>query len=163
MKKAFRHLGILLLLCLPVVATAQTRYSDPANRNLAKQIAESVLRTVKTKEPKWKVRDTLESEFGFHPYLKKGSEELNFSIFVYDSPEEASKQLRIHSSGSSITAPKELPGIEDEAFYMLHRYFSWIGVRKGRMLVEVHGPPGFAIPRRFAQYGLDEMGLVHKN
>ena len=163
MKKAIRHLGIIFLLCSPAVATAQIKYSEPANRNLAKQIAERVLRTVKTKEPKWKLKDTLESEFGFHPYLKKGSVELNFSIYVYDSPEEASRQLRIHSSGSSITAAKELPGIEDESFYMLHRYFSWIGVRKGRMLVEVHGPPGFAIPRRFAQYALDEMGLVYKN
>jgi len=163
MKTAITHLGMVLLLCLPVVATAQIRYTDPANRNLAKQIGESVLRTIKTKEPKWKLELALESEFGFHPYLKKGRQEVNFSIYVYDSPDEASKQLQSHSRWSSLTAESPLTGIGDEAFYISHRYFSWIGARKGRMLVEVHGPPGLIIIRRFAQYALDEMALVKKN
>ena len=41
---------------------------------------------------------------------------------------------------------------------MAPRYFSWIGVRKGRMLVEVRGPgPNLTVTRRFVGYGLEEI------
>ena len=157
MKKAIRNLGMISLLCLLVTAMAQTRYSDPANRNLAKQIGASVERTVRMKEPKWKLKGSLESEFGFHQYFKSGGQKVDLSIYVYDSPEEASKQLRVHTKWSSLTAEEELKGIGDEAFYMSHRYFSWIAVRKGRMLVEVRGPgPELTVTRRFVQYGLEQ-------
>ena len=158
MKKPIKHLGIILLLHLPVAATAQVRYSDPANRDRAKEIGTSMLETIKAKERKWKLKLALVSEFGFHPYLNSGSQELDFSIYVYDSPEEASKNLQFHSNASSITAPSLLKDFGDEAYYMRHRYFTWIGVRKGRMLVEVHGPgPELTITRRIAEYGLEQL------
>ena len=151
--------GVILLLCVPVAVTAQIRFSDPTNRNQAKQMCAKVERTLKEKEErKWKLKLILESEFGSHYYFKSGKNEIEFFIFVYDSPEEASKQLRLHADGSSITAPTDLKDIGDEAFYMAPRYFSWIGVRKGRMLVEVRGPgPYLTVTRRFVGYGLEEI------
>ena len=149
---------MILLFCAPVAVAAQIRFSDPANRNLAKQMCASVEQTLKVKDRKWKLKNTLESEFGSHYYFKSGKNEIEFSIYVYDSPEEASKQLRSHSNESSITAPTDLKDIGDEAFYMAPRYFSWIGVRKGRMLVEVRGPgPYLTVTRRFVGYGLEEI------
>ena len=157
--KMIRTFGIILLLCVPVAVTAQTRFSDPTNRNQAKQMCANVEQTLKVKEErKWKLKLILTSEFGSHYYFKSGKNEIEFSIYVYDSPEEASKQLRSHSNESSITAPTDLKDIGDEAFYMAHRYFSWIGVRKGRMLVEVRGPgPSLTVTRRFVGYGLEEI------
>jgi len=158
MKAVFRHLGVILMLCSPVAATAQIRYSDPANRDRAKEMGLSAQRTIKTKEPKWKLKDVLESEFGFHQYFKSGNSEAELSIYVYDSPEEASRQLGIQSRGSSVTGPEPLKDIGDEAFYMSHRYFSWIGVRKGRMVVVARGPgPELTITTRFVQYGLEQL------
>src|SRR5438034_7486087 len=121
MKRAIRYLGVILLLYLSLTATAQIQYSDPAKRDLAKQIGVSARQTIKTKEPKWKLKDNLDSEFGFHQYFKSRSQEVELSIFVYDSPEEASKQLRLHSMWSSLTASSPLKGFEDEAFYISHR------------------------------------------
>ena len=149
---------MILLLCVPVAVAGQIRYSDPTNRNQAKRMGANVEQTVKVKERKWKLKGTLESEFGSHHYFKSGKNELDVSIFMYDSPEEASKQLGMHAGGSSLTAETELKDIGDEAFYMSHQYFSWIGVRKGRMLVEVHGPgPDLIVTRRFVGYGLEDI------
>lgn len=157
MRRVIRNLGVILLY-LPLAATAQVRYSDPANRDRAKEIGTSMLETIKAKERKWKLKVALVSEFGFHPYLKSGSQELNLSIFVYDSPEEASKNLEIHSRWSSLTASSLLKDFGDEAYYIQHRYFTWIAVRKGRMLVEVRGPgPYLTITRRFVEYGLEQL------
>ena len=153
-----RTLGMILLLCAPFAVTGQIRYSDPTNRNEAKRIGASVERTVKVKEPKWKWKYILESEFGSHHYFKSGKKELDISIFVYDSVEEASKQLSFHANSSSLTASSELKDVGDEAFYISHQYFSWIGVRKGRRLVVVHGPgPTLSVTMRFVNYGLSEL------
>ena len=159
MKKALKHLCIILLLHSPVAATAQVRYSDPANRDRAKEIGTSMLETIKAKErKKWKLKLALVSEFGFHPYLKSGSQELDLSIFVYDSPEEASRNLEIHSAGSSLTASSLLKDFGDGAYYIQQTYFTWIAVRKGRMLVEVRGPgPELTLTRRIAEYGLEQL------
>jgi hypothetical protein len=149
---------MILLLCAPFAVTAQIRYSDPANRNEAKRIGEKVEETVKVKEPKWKLKLLLEAEFGQQHYFKSGKKELDIAIFVYDSVEEASKQLVFYSNSSSLTASLELKDVGDEAFYISHRYFSWIGVRKGRKLVLVHGPgPNLTVTMRFVGYGLAEM------
>jgi len=154
-----RTLGMILLLCVPVAVTAQIRFSDPTNRNQAKQMCANVERTLKVKEErKWKLKLILESEFGSHYYFKSGKNEIEFFIYVYDSAGEASKQLQSHANESSITAPTELKDTGDEAFYMAPRYFTWIGVRKGRMLVEVRGPgPYLTVTRRFVGYGLEEI------
>lgn len=153
-----RTFVMILLLCVPVAVAAQIRFSDPTNRNLAKQMCANVEQTLKVKDRKWKLKLTLESEFGSHYYFKSGKNEIEFYIYVYDSPEEASKQLQGHANGFSISAATELKDTGDEAFYILHRYFSWIGVRRGRMLVEVHGPGGnLTVTRRFVGYGLEEI------
>ena len=96
-----RTFVMILLLCAPVAVAAQIRYSDPANRNLAKQMCASVEQTLKVKDRKWKLKNTLESGFGSHYHFKSGKNESEFHIFVYDSTEEASKQLRSHSMGST--------------------------------------------------------------
>jgi hypothetical protein len=122
------------------------------------EISASVKQTIRTKEPGWKLKLRLESEFGLHQYFKSNGQEVDISILVYDSPEEASEQLRLHARSSSLTVGQELKGIGDEAFYITHRYFSWIGVRKGNTLVEVRGPgPELSVTRRFARYGLDQI------
>src|SRR6185295_12950757 len=90
MKKAIRNLGIVLLLCAPLVATAQTRATNSANRERAMQIGASVKQIINTREPGWKLKLSLKSEFGTHEYFKLGNQELEISILVYDSPEEAS-------------------------------------------------------------------------
>lgn len=158
MKKAIRNLGIILLLCAPVAATAQIRTVNRANRERAKEMSASVKRTIRTKEPGWKFKLTLESEFGFHEYFKSDNQELDISILVYDTQEEASRQLGLLARQSSVTAERELKGIGDEAFYMSHRYFSWVGVRRGRTVVAVYGPPELRITKRFLRYGLDQIG-----
>jgi len=118
----------------------------------------NVERTVKGKEPNWKLKGSLESDFGSHHYFKAVKDEVDISIYVYDSPEEASRQLQDHAKWSSLTAESELKGIGDEAFYMSHRLFSWIGVRKGNTLVEVRGPgPELTVTRRFVRYGLEQI------
>ena len=159
MKRTLKYLGMILLLHLPVAATAQVRYSDPANRHRAKEIGTSMLEAIRAKEQKkWKLKVALVSEFGFHPYLKSGSQELDLSIFVYDSPEEASRNLELYSGWSSLTASSRLKDFGDEAYYIQHRYFTWIAVRKGRMLVGVHRTgPELTITRRIAEYGLEQL------
>ena len=158
MKKAIRNLGIVLLLCAPLVATAQTRATNSANRERAMQIGASVKQIINTREPGWKLKLSLKSEFGTHEYFKLGNQELEISILVYDSPEEASRQLGMHARSSSVTAEQELKGMGDEAFFMSHRYFSWVGVRKGNKLVLVRGPgPELTVTRRIARYGLQQM------
>jgi|SRR5829696_8077629 len=96
-----RTFGMILLLCVPVPVTAQTRFSNPTNRNQAKRMGANVEQTLKVKERKWKFKLILESEFGSQHYFKSGKNEIIFSLFVYDSPEEASKQLQLHANGSS--------------------------------------------------------------
>jgi hypothetical protein len=159
MKKAIRNLGITLLLCAAVGVTGQAQLSNQANREQAKQMGANVERTVRVREPNWKSKGSYESKSGSHHYFKSANQEVDVSTFVYDSPEEASKQLRAHAKGSSLTAEQELKGIGDEAFYMSHKLFSWIGVRKGRMVVEVHGPgPELTVTKRFVRYGLEQIG-----
>lgn len=153
-----RTFGMILLLCVPVAVTAQTRVLDLTNLNQAKRMGANVEQTLKVKERKWKLKGIIESEFGSEHYFKSRKNEITFSFYVYNSPEEASKQLQFHANGSSITAPSELKGIGDEAFYMSHRYFSWIGVRRGRMLVLVYSTdPNLIVTRRFVGYGLEEI------
>lgn len=158
MKKVIQTIGMILLLCVPVVATAQIGIPDRANRDRATQMGANMERTIKLKEPNWKLKGSLKSDFGSHHYFKADKGEVDISIYVYDSPEEASRQLRIHATWSSLTAESKLEGIGDEAFYMSHRLFSWIGVRKGNTLVEVRGPgPELTVTRRFVRYGLNQL------
>ena len=158
MKKAIRNLGLMLLLCAPMVAMAQTRTINRVNHERAMQIGASVKQTIKTKEPGWKWKLNLESEFGTHDYFRSGTHELDISILVYDSPAEASRQLAGLARSSSITAEQELKGFGDEAYYMSDRYFSWVGVRKGNMVVAVRGPgPELTVTRRFVRYGLQQL------
>ena len=157
-RKTFKTFGMFLLLGVPVAVTAQIRFVDPANRNLAKQMGANVEEILKVKERKWKLKITLESEFGYVHYFKSGKNEIHFSIFVYNSPEQASELLRLHARSSSITAEKELKDTGDEAFYMSHRSFTWIGVRKDRMVVEIwNSDPNLTVTRRFVGYGLEEL------
>jgi len=158
MKIAIKHLGMMLLLCVPLATQAQDKETYRMGRERAMQIAANVERTIRTREPKWKLKKTLEAEFSSHQYFESGTGELTLSIYVYGSTKEASKELLVHAMSSSVAAHKELPDIGDEAFYMSHRYFSWLGVRKGRMLVEVRGPgPELTITKRFVQHALAQV------
>lgn len=155
MKKTIRQLGIILLLCAPLSAAAQDRDVNRLNREGAIQISATVKRILGDKEPQWRAKKAYASEFGYRQYFESDKHELAVAIYVYNSEEEASKLLAAHARSSSAAGKQTLSGMGDEAFFISHPYFSWVGVRKGRMLVEVRGPgPELTVTKRIAQYGL---------
>lgn len=151
-----RYLGIALLVCGPLLVMAQDKDTNRANREYATQVATRLEQTIKTKEPQWKLKDSFQGDFGFHQYWKSGAEELRLSISVYDSADEASKELQFSSQGSSVASPEKLEGFGDEAYYMTHRFFGWVGARKGRTFVTIHAP-SLDVAKRFAEHALDQL------
>jgi len=159
MKKTIRHLGIILLLCAPLSIAAQDKDPSRVNRERAVQMSTTVRGTLAEKEPQWKFQRALKSESGYRQYFRSEKQELEVTFYVFDSEAEASKRLMALSMLSSVAGRETLSGTGDEAYYMSHPYFSWVGVRKGRMLIEVYGPgPELTVTKRIAQYGLDQMG-----
>ena len=65
--------------------------------------------------------------------------------------------LQQYARSSSIAGPDPLPKFGDEAYQVTHRYFSWVLVRRGKMLAIVYGPPALAVTKRFAQHALEEL------
>lgn len=140
------------------MATAQDRDTDRVNTERAAQVAANVARTIKAKEPKWKLRDSHSESSATTQIWKSGRKEIELRIYVYDSPEKASKMLPRHG-GFQIAGSEKLEGFGgDEARYISYRYFSWVGVRKGRMLAEVQGPgQALDLTKRFGQYALEHL------
>jgi hypothetical protein len=154
MMSKIRYLGMIVLLCGSLSASAQERQNDPFHREQATQTGEKVERTIRTREPKWKLKESFDAGDGFHQDWKSGNQEIRVSIYVYDSPEEASNMLLKHARSSSVAGQEELSKFGDEAFVVSHHYFSWVLVRSGRTVAVVHGPPNLTVTKRFAQYAL---------
>ena len=157
MKRTTRYLGIIICLCVPFLATGQDRVNDRVNTERATQLAGRVERAIKVKEPKWHLTDSHSASSATTQIWKSGKKEIELRIYVYDSPEEASKMLPRHGL-FQITGSEKLEGLGDEARFISIRYFSWVGVRKGRMLAEVQGPgQHFDLIRRICQHALDQL------
>lgn len=161
--KSTTYFGMIVLLSLPSVGICQEispaeqeKYRN--NAELAQQIAEKAQQTIRTKERAWKLKST--SGPGgecYNDVFTFREQRVKFSTCVYSSPDEASKLLVMQANGSSVAHYHPLEGFGDEAYYMSHQYFSWVGARRGRVLVMVHGPAGLTIPKRFARHALVEM------
>ena len=155
MRRTFMYVGLMICLCAPLLATAQ----DPgrANAERASQLASSVERTIKVREPKWSLKSS-DSEGSVS--LRKwtlGPRNLELKIYVYDSPAEASKMLYAHGV-FQVAMSQEMKDFGDEARFVAHEYFSWVGVRRGNMLAEVHGPgKELSLSKRFAQHALEQL------
>lgn len=59
----------------------------------------------------------------------------------------------------AVAFSEELKGFGgDEARFIDYPHFSWVGVRRGTTLVEVHGPgKDLALSKRFARHALQEL------
>lgn len=55
---------LILCFCTPLLTLAQDKDSYRINREKATQIAANVERTIKVKEPKWKLKNTQEHSAG---------------------------------------------------------------------------------------------------
>jgi hypothetical protein len=149
---------LIICLCTALLTLAQDKDAHRVNRERANQIAAKVEQAIRVKEPKWKLKQVLEAEVSVQQYWKSGKQEVRLSIFINDSLEEASKLLASRSNMSSVAAPNKLEGVGDEAYYMTHPYFSVVGVRRGRAVVEVFcSGPALTVTRRFAQYALEQI------
>jgi hypothetical protein len=150
MKRTTRNVGIMFCLCVPFLATGQNPERATAER--ASQLATEVERTIKDKEKNWSLKKSHSVGPASSQRWRSGARELELRIFVYDSPEEASKMLA-HDGVFEVAMSQELDGLGDEARFISHRYFSWVGVRKGAVLAEVQGPgQELDTTKRFAQY-----------
>jgi hypothetical protein len=156
MKKAATFLTTMLLLCVPLLARSQDKDTNRANREYATQLGGRLEEIIKAKEPKWKLKDSAQGSFGFDQYWKSGDLKVRLYIYVYDTPEEASKKLQESSRASSVAIPYPLEGFGDEAYYMTHRFFGWVGARKGRTFVTIHAP-SLDVAKRFAEHALDQL------
>src|SRR5262249_10343805 len=89
---------------------------------------------------------------------RSGAQQLELRIYVYDSDAEASRLLINHGS-RSVAFSQELKGFGgDEARYIDYPYFTWVGVRKGSILVTAQGPgKDLALTKRFARHALQEL------
>jgi hypothetical protein len=118
---------------------------------IATQLAESIT----SREPRWKIAgDNLEgpsaSEVGNFTKLnyfkqqewRAGKYEVELRVYVFEKPEDASDRLKRESFGFAVAGSAPLNDVGDEAYIIKHPYFTWIGTRRGSVLVTVHGPGG---------------------
>lgn len=156
MRKTLTCLVTTLVLCVPLLSLAQDKDTYRTNRDRATQIAANIERSIKSKEMEWRLKDASPEDFGFHQYWRSGKREIRVSISVYNSPEEASNTLQVRSRTSSVAFGEKLDDFGEEAYYLTHRYFGAVGVRKGRTYVEVHAP-SLVLAKQFAQYALEQI------
>jgi hypothetical protein len=169
-KRVLTNVVFIVCLCTPFLTTAQDK--DAAFRvhhEKAIRISEKIELTIKAKEPKWKLKDVMydgasyqrdgvwQVEVSAYQRWRSRPGELTLTIFVYESDEEASKMQKQRSGWSSVAGSEKLEAFGDEAYYITHRYFSWVSVRRGRVSIEVHGPAGLTVTRRFAQHALEQI------
>ena len=146
--------------CVPALAGGAALDKDAyrLDSELATHIAVNVERTIKAKEPKWRLHEGRSLGHVFNQsWRSSGGSRLNLAIYVCESPEGASREL--FSQGAfSVAMSQELEDFGEEARYISIPYFTWVGVRKGRLLATVQGP-GRAMPttKRFAQYALEQL------
>lgn len=154
MKRTAAYLGLILSLCVPFLATGQ----DLRQYELVSEMSGTVERAIKGKEKKWKLTKTEPMGRSTAQHWRSGSQELELRIFVYGSEEEASRMLIGHGA-FAVAYSEELKGFGgDEARFIDYPHFSWVGVRRGKTLVEVHGPgKNLEVTKRFARHALQEV------
>ena len=169
-KQVLTKVVLIVCLCIPFLTTAQDK--DAAyrvNHEKAIRISEKIELTIKAKEPKWKLKDVMydagayqrngvwQVEVSAYQRWMSRAGELTLTVFVYESVEEASRMQKQRSGWSSVAGSEQLEAFGDEAYYITHPYFSWVSVRRGRASIEVHGPAGLTVTRRFAQHALEQI------
>ena len=156
-KRVPTNVVLIICLCAPFLATAQDRSTDRVNTERSAQVAANVARAIKAKEPKWSLKYSHSASLATEQIWKSGNKQISLRIYVCDSPEQASKWLPT-LGGFQISGSEKLEDFGDEARFISIRYFSWVGVRKGRMLAVVQGPGGgFPLTKRFGQYALEQL------
>lgn len=154
MKRTARYFGLILSLCVPFLAIGQ----DLKQYQVASELSSNVEQAIKGKERKWKLTKTEPMGRSTTQHWRSGSQELELRIFVYSSEEEASRMLVGHGA-FAVAYSEQLKGFGgDEARFIDYPHFSWVGVRRGTMLVEVHGPgKDLALTKRFVRHALQEL------
>lgn len=159
--KIFAPMVLILITSLTTYAQSGPRIVDlPKQRvdilkeralRIATQLAEAVTR----QEPKWKLEeDGFEGTSGFSAegprrlqFIKQqnwraGEYRLEVRVQIHESADDASEMQKRESFGSSVSGPSPLAGVGDEAYILKHPYFTWIGARRGAVVVWVYGPGG---------------------
>ena len=154
MKRTAKYFGSILSLCVPFLAIGQ----DLKQYERVTQLSSNVEQAIKGKEKKWSLKKSEPIGRSSTQLWRSGGQELELRIFVYGSEEEASRMLIGHGS-FAVASSEELKGFGgDEARFIDYPHFSWVGVRRGTMLVEVHGPgKDLALSKRFARHALQEI------
>jgi hypothetical protein len=156
MKRTAIYFGLILGLCVPFLATAQ----DPGQPNAerVKGISSSVEHAIKDKEKNWSIKDKNVLSRSTSQRWRSGAQEVHLRIFIYGSEAEASKMLVNHGS-FSVGLSDELKGFAgDEARYLEYLHFTWVGVRKGAIVIEAQGPArNIALTKRFVRHALQEL------
>ena len=146
--------------CVPALAGvgALDREAYRSDSELARRVAVNVERSLKAKEPKWRIYEGVALGHVFtQSWRADGGYRLNLEIHVCETPEGASQTL-LNRGTFSVAMSQKLEGFGDEARYIVYPYFTWVGVRKGRMVAVVQGPGrGMATTRRFARYALEQL------
>lgn len=146
--------------CVPALAGEAVLDKDAyrIDSELARRIAVNVERTIRAKEPRWRLHEGRALGHIFTQAWKSdGGSRLSIEFYVCETSEGASRTLA--SRGSfNIAMSQKLEDFGDEAGYIVYPYFTWVGVRKGRLVATVQGP-GRAMPttRRFARYVLEQL------
>lgn len=154
MKRTAACFGLILSLCVPFLAIGQ----DLKQYERVTQISSNVEQAIKGKEKKWTLKKSEPIGRSTTQHWRSGGQELELRIFVYNSEAEASKMLIGHGA-YAVAFSEELKGFGgDEARFIDYPHFSWVGVRKGTMLVEAHGPgKDLALTKRFVRHALQEL------
>lgn len=154
MKRTTACFGLILSLCVPFLAIGQ----DLKQYERVTQLSSNVEQAIKGKEKKWSLKKTEPIGRSTTQHWRSGAQEVELRIFVYGSEEEASRMLVGHGA-FAVAFSEELKGFGgDEARFIDYPHFSWVGVRRGTMLVEAHGPAkDLALTKRFVRHALQEL------
>lgn len=148
--------------CVPALAGvgALDKEAYRLDSELARRVAINVERTIRVKEPKWRIYEGVALGHVFtQSWRADGGYRLNLEIHVCETPEGASQTL-LNRGTFSVAMSQNLEDFGDEARYIMYPYFTWVGVRKGRMVAVVQGPGrGLATTKRFAQYALEQLEI----
>jgi hypothetical protein len=146
--------------CVPALAGEAALDKDAyrLSSEQAARTAVNVERTIKSEEPKWRLKESRPlGHVVTQLWRSSGGGELSLAIYVCDSLEGASRKL-FQSGSFAIAGSDELEGFGEEARYIDIPYFTWVGVRKGRLVAVVQGPGrAMTTTKRFARYALEQL------
>ncbi len=154
MKRTAGYLGLILSLCVPLLAIGQ----DLRHYQLVTQMSDNVAQAIKGKEKKWKLTNTEPIGRTTTQHWRSGAQKVELTISVFNSEEEASRTL-VSNGTFAVALAEELKGFGgNEARVIDYPHFSWVGVRMGTTLVEARGPGNdLALTKRFARHALQEL------